>query len=56
MNGTACPCFADAKSMTAELKAMGVECMLSPYLQFAVQQVFVHYWNRFVLETMKFGL
>jgi alpha-D-xyloside xylohydrolase len=33
-----CPCFADAANMTAELTHMGVEVMLSPYMQFAVQQ------------------
>ena len=37
-DGSPCPCFADAAGMTAELKKMGIEVMLSPYMQFAVEQ------------------
>jgi hypothetical protein len=37
MTGEACPCFANATAMTSELKDMGIEVMLSPYLQFAVE-------------------
>ena len=36
--GEACPCFENATAMTAELKSMGIEVMLSPYMQFAVEQ------------------
>ena len=33
-SGSKCPCWEDAGAMVQELKAMGVEVMLSPYLQF----------------------
>jgi alpha-D-xyloside xylohydrolase len=36
-HGKPCPCFADAAAMSKELAAMGVEVMLSPYMQFAVE-------------------
>eukprot|EP00040_Diaphanoeca_grandis_P027082 m.153121 g.153121 ORF g.153121 m.153121 type:complete len:789 (-) comp30831_c0_seq1:646-3012(-) len=36
--GEPCPCWTNATNMTAELSALGVELMLSPYMQFAVKE------------------